>query len=116
MCYCKGNGGFLTMRKQLYENAKKAGYNNNLCKYLAEAFYLGSPVALLNAIKEKVSEKEILILSFEEPFIDEVMIPIPGMVLSRQEDESVDFSDAATQKYLSHCNPDGSFRYEDFLN
>ena len=104
------------MNKNLAKTAEENGYKKNLCQYLLNGNYVGSTDVLFDAIKRQETEKEILTLSFAVPVIDYVEIFLPS-----RNKESGDYGENASraeaeQKYLSHCNLDGSFRYEDFIN
>ena len=96
----------IDLKKKILEE----GYSEKLANFVVSKVRPWNIDEVLQNIRKKSAEKEIIQCCFKEM--------TEGIFNSEGEFEEYikEIDLEATQKYLSHCNPDGSFRYEDFLN
>lgn len=98
--------------------AKKYGYTQQLGEFLSNIGLDWQKKLVIKAIEQKRPERDIIELALTPATIDAVAVYLPD-----NEDVQSQFQALiegafaeGRQEYLKHCNPDGSFRYSDYLD
>lgn len=85
--------------------AQKNGYSAELVSFLKKSFQEWNKTDAEKAIMQKKSEKSIIQI---------ILRPWCEGVFDDPEKEMQSCINEGIEEYNAHCNPDGSFRYEDY--
>ena len=96
---------------------KKYGYTQQLGEFLSNIGLNWQEKLVIKAIEQKRPERDIIEMALTPPTLDAVAVYLPDTDVQSQFQALQEGAFAeGRQEYLKHCNPDGSFRYSDYLD